>query len=390
MGINGINKLIRRFAPNGSFNLSIDKLTGKRVAIDASGWMYANICICRGKIVKRTNLMLEDPDPNEIKREWFLAALNFILSWLSHNITPVFVFDGIPPPEKEITKEDRRAKKLAAEEKINELTKQLRNNSDNQQQIMVDLKKQLCNYNYIPKEYFELFETVIKGFGIPCLKAIGEAEQLCSILCQEGKVAAVFSADSDSLVYGCPLVINSRTEGFTYDENGNKIISFECMRLDTILEEMKITHSFFVDLCIMSGCDFNKNMKGYAAIKSLDLLRKHGSIENLPKNLDITCLNHVRCREIFKYVESDKLSKDLISLDINTFAIGDMGKYFHMAGISSYMNRLIIAYQQMKSSSDGLIEELRIILVPKYVPPIFLNLNPVINNSKYLTLKIMS
>src|SRR5436853_30996 len=201
MGIKNINPLIKRYAANAFFTISIERLSGRRIAIDANNWMYTNMAIARKKIISKTDVTMEEPDASLIRREWFLSALNFILSWMTHNVTAVFVFDGINiPPEKDEIKAKRRDAKIATKAKIDALYQQLHANLLEQPANIVDeLRKELRNYNVISNEDFELFKIVLKGIGVPCLQASGEAEQLCSSLCIDGRVAAVFSADTDNL-----------------------------------------------------------------------------------------------------------------------------------------------------------------------------------------------
>jgi 5'-3' exonuclease len=520
MGVEGINNLLKRHAANAFFTLAITELSGKRIAIDGNNWMYTNMATARKKVINKTDVATQEPDPREIRREWFLAAVKFVTGWLSYNITPVFVFDGQHPVEKSETKSKRRNVKIASKAKIdilyeqlnsdiskcqicdesrrelhtyryistedfelfrartdalyqqlsndimrrrenfvNKLEKELRNyisaedfellrtkinglyerlngdmlgyranivdglrqelrnynyvsnedfelfkaridglynmfksnTLDCRAYIVEELRKELRNYNYISNEDFELFKTVIKGIGIPCLQATGDGEHLCSTLCVEGKVSAVFSVDTDNLVFGCPLLITGFSETYTYDGNGCRVAYLNCVRLDRVLEGLGINHSLFVDLCIMCGCDFNTNMPGYAAIKSFALLQKHGSIDNLPRNFDTTCLKHRRCREIFKYVPSNELTivsndisepvtesfntglniihNEINPLDINRNAIAMARDYLEMAGISGQIDTIIALYRLITSSSDGHVQSLNLGEAPKYIPP---------------------
>lgn len=391
MGINGINALIKRHAPEAFFSMPITKLSGKRIAIDGNNWMYTNMAIARKKVIRHTDVEVTEPNPIEIRREWFLSAIAFILGWLSNNITPVFVFDGRHPPEKDETKSKRRDQRVALRAEIDTLYAQMRGNTLECPANIVDqLRKKLSNYNFIGSEDFELFKMVIRGIGIPCLQAVGDGERLCSVLCAEHKVAAVFSVDTDNLVYGCPLLITKFSDVCSYDEYGNRVAHVDCVRLDKVLSGLNITHSMFVDLCIMSGCDYNTNMPGYAAIKSLNLLQKFGSIDDLPRNFNTECLKHIRCRELFKYEPSDSLTikedaidtvpdgyDDLVPvivdpievLDINKRAIASARDYLEMAGISGQIDRIIASYHQVTPATNGLIDDLEFADITPYVPP---------------------
>ena len=376
MGINNINKFLKDKVPNAFFSLNIDKLRGKKIAIDGAHWAFTNMAIARKIVVNKTNLLTNDLDNNEIRKEWFSLCLNFLLLLLSHNITPIVIFDGENPIEKTDTKSERRETQINYKDKIDNLTLQLKATST--KEIAETLKKSLRNYIHISSENFLLFKTTIASLGIPCIQAKGEGEQLCSSLCIDGLVAAVFSADTDNLVYGCPLLLTNF--------KGGNVCQFECVRIDTILQELNISHKIFIDLCIMSGCDFNTNMHGYGVAKSFALLKKYVSIDLLPSNLDITCLNHVRCREIFSYrgskdlllndYSNDKTSNDNIFND-NIFnfnkeciSCGNAKEYLSMIGLFSFLNKITLMADKFESSEIGHLTCLNLTNPNKYITEI--------------------
>ena len=146
----------------------------------------------------------------------------------------------------------------------------------------------------------------------------------------------------------------------------------------------------------MSGCDFNTNMYGYGVAKSYTLLKKYGSIDLLPKNLDITCLNHIRCREIFTYISSyqlllhnysndiklddiklDNIKLDNIKLDdikldneiftFNKKSLNNATEYFKMIGLISYINRFTTIYNNFEIS-HSIVENTKAPLKLKILP----------------------
>lgn len=389
MGINGLNKFVKKHARDAFIPVPIASFSGKRIAIDGNNWMYTNMATARKKVINRSDVALAEPDAFAIRREWFLMALNFIIGWLSFNVTPVFSYDGRHPPEKADTKAKRRDARVAAKVKIDALYEQLKGDIlARPANIVEELRKELRNYNFIAYEDFELFKLVLKKIGIPSLQAVADGEHLCSSLCIEGKVAAVFSNDTDNLVYGCPLLITGFSDYATYDEHGYRVTHLDCVRLDRLLAGLNISHSTFVDLCIMSGCDFNTNMPKCAAHRSYKLIKQYGSIDNLPRNLNIECLKHVRCREIFQYVPSDELIVksddseepneedeflqhvvDHNPLDVNKRAIATARECLELAGISGQIDRIIDVYRTVTPATDGYAINLDLATAPRYVPP---------------------
>lgn len=342
MGIKGLNDLIHKRAPNAYCTISLKAFSGKRIAIDACNWMYTNMSIARKKVLARTDIVHSDPHPDDIRREWLIAALNFVLTWIGNNITPIFIFDGIHPPEKEATKAKRKNIRLSSLHKVDLLRIQLLNslNAD----LVEQLRKELRNVNYISVDDFSLFRNLIQGLGIPCFEAPGDGEQLCCSLALNHKVAAVFSADTDNLAYGCPLVITKFTNKAT------TTTTLECVRLDRILTGLNISYPTFLDLCIMAGCDFNTNMTNYAATKSLKLLQDHQSIDNLPTTFNIECLNHHRCRTIFSPTPINPSA----NYNITTMTSEIIGTLTTL-GLANYIHRIRTIYNTMNPGADGSI-----------------------------------
>ena len=54
----------------------------------------------------------------------------------------------------------------------------------------------------------------------------------------------------------------------------------------TILETTELSCASFVDVCILSGCDFCEKISGVAVNRAYQLVQAHGSIEFILENLD--------------------------------------------------------------------------------------------------------
>lgn len=322
MGIKDIKKFAKDKSPRAFFDLDIQMLRGHKIAIDANNWMFTNYAIARKKVLEKTNILISDPDEEEIYKVWLTMALEFILKLFTYDITPVFTFDGVHPPEKDETKRLRREERQKIADAITEDRRKIAA-MDPIERSTFDTKnllKNLSNYTNISSEGFDKFRNFLDQLAVPVNNAKGDGEQLCCSLCWEGKVSAVFSADTDCLVYGCPLLITGFSKART-----EKRPMFSCIRLDYILEDLAIDYYQFVDLCIMCGTDFNTKIRGYAAIKSSQLLAKHRSIDLLPAGFDVTPLKHHRCRELFSYKPSEQSVVGNLEIDINIDRINDCG-----------------------------------------------------------------
>jgi flap endonuclease-1 len=219
-----------------------------------------------------------------------------------HNITPIFVFDGKRREEKEDTYNKR---KIAEQKAIEEKEKVIKMIKETKMEILEEVTRNKISHSLEYKEEdLEFLIINLLQLNITCLQANSDAEQLCSVLAIEEKVSAVFSTDTDVLVYGCPIQII-------------KISGENCVviLLEVVLDILEFYYydnqnikcynmKMFVDFCIMCGCDFNKNIKNIGPAKAYNLIKQYENIENI-EHEEKDKLRYERCREIFKYVESD-------------------------------------------------------------------------------------
>jgi len=56
--------------------------------------------------------------------------------------------------------------------------------------------------------------------------------------------------------------------------------------LQKVLEELKLSHDQFIDLCILLGCDYCDSIKGIGPVRAIEMIQKYSTIENLIKHLD--------------------------------------------------------------------------------------------------------
>jgi intein/homing endonuclease len=124
----------------------------------------------------------------------------------------------------------------------------------------------------------------------------------CSDLCKRGLVDGVLSEDTDVLAYAAPIFLSKININ-----NGT------CIRIkyDHLLSELELKCNEFLDLCIMCGTDYNKNIPRVGPEKSYKYIQKHSTIEEIgEKNpeLDTSILNHVRGRELFREYEQKNIT----------------------------------------------------------------------------------
>ena len=236
MGIRNLNRFLRNNCPASIRCINLSDLSGKRIAVDISIYLYK---------YEAENALLEN--------------MYVMLSIFRHyNIVPVFIFDGKPPPEKKDLLIKRKEDREEAQQEYEKLKNQLYNNgnsiTDGEKQDIIanmdQLKKQMTQIN---REKIEKVKSLIRAYGSTYYDAPGEADELCSLLVIKKKVWACLSEDMDMFVYGCSRVLRyfsliSHTAVLYY--------------MKGILEEIKMTQDEFKDICILSGTDYNIHANG--------------------------------------------------------------------------------------------------------------------------------
>jgi flap endonuclease-1 len=382
MGIKGLNAYLRKSCPSAFVEIPKSRFKGKRIAIDSNNILYRFMSRAHKEIVNKTDVATMEPDRDEIIKRWLYHVKIFLLDLIKIGATPIFVFDGEYIAEKSKTQEKRKADK---QKMINdaENTKLLILEVDELERtpaMITELRKKMQNLGYLGSDEKNMIQGILTSIGIPVLIAKGEGEKLCAMLCIEGKVDAVYSRDTDLLVFGCPLTINEPS-GYVYNEQTKQTEeSFQCTVFKPVLSTLGLTYSTFVDFCIMAGCDFNDNIPHLGVGKSYDVLQHCKSIDNLPDKYhkkctcnnsghetcqrikenyedQVDCLNHIRCREIFAHASSETICQDEILLDIKT-NLDEARDRLEMFGAEDWLRDIVPLYQNVIPSSNVCIPKM--------------------------------
>ncbi len=342
MGIKNLNSLIKPYC----HLRDISQWKGTRIAIDASTWIYANVAVARSRAVKRSNLRTIDQlDHLEIRQTWLTSLKYFLIQWLRQGITPIFVFDGAPPKAKAEERAKRRENRQKTKDEIQLLRTELSKQSplDRDPQKVRRLKQLQSQVTGLDNDEIGTMKTVLKALGIPVLYATNEAEELCCLLCRANQVAAVYSTDTDNLARGCPVLITGR-------DRESQL--FKTYYYPQILRGLEVSESQFLDICIMSGCDYNSNIPGIGVKKSYNLIKRHQTIDQLPPNLDITCLNYQECLNLFRTrtITEACATTDRI-LDVNPDALQTARDILSMFEID-WVRDFVYLYRDFKKITD--------------------------------------
>lgn len=141
--------------------------------------------------------------------------------------------------------------------------------------VRANIASKIDSYNgrvTVSKEDYRKLMLAFDDAKIPYLIAKTEAEKLGAQRVRDGYVDAIITNDGDITTFGCPLMIRNLCRN---DLTPQKV------ELTTVLRRMDITHSQYIDVCIMSGCDFTESsgMPGIGISKALVLVKRHGSLK---------------------------------------------------------------------------------------------------------------
>jgi hypothetical protein len=103
-----------------------------------------------------------------------------------------------------------------------------------------------------------------------------EADIICSKLVEYGITDYCLGNDMDLLAFGCPRVI--RNMSFRDD-------TFNLFDYSNILNKINLSHSEFVDMCIVIGCDYAAKPLGIKPLLAYELISKYRNIENIIQHI---------------------------------------------------------------------------------------------------------
>lgn len=360
MGIKDLCQFLRKIAPDLVVEVPLSSLSGQRLAVDASVYLYKFICM-----------------DNQLKGQWVDMFINFIVWLRKNNIRPLFVFDGKPPKQKERTQKERRAVRHRVEQKVIDLTElmDILESHDPDEQLPDDIKQRIDNILHLDttfwslkemqREIYSLFkkenskvihigpaenkkvQDLLSFMGLPWFKAAGEAERTCAWLCKFNYVKGVITTDSDVLAYGAPI--------FVQDVRVNQY-TCKIIRHQDVLEVLDLSEKQFLDFCIMCGTDYNERMPGIGPAKAYKLLCDHDDLDSISQHVDTSILYYGEGRELFTLPPAD---------DATTIVEGS-GKEFKIPPIKQ-MSKGELTLLLLKANSRFTIEEIeRYTFQPKF------------------------
>jgi len=278
MGIKNLTSFLLDHCSDAIKQTQLFELRGKKAAIDVSIFLY--------RFKYKGNKLIPK----------FFEQINRLKM---NDITPIYIFDGIPDQLKQETINTRKSKLIDKHNKIEQLKKELQNTSDVSK--VSEIHNQINNIDNkiisVTKNDIYLVKYLFDLLNIKYIQAQGEADLLCSKLCSTGIVDFIISEDMDLLTSGTKLLVRD------FNIYNNKITVYN---LSKILDQLNISYEKWVELCIMFGCDYLKRINGVGPKKSFRYIKEHNDI--------VSIVNDLKSKNILvndNYIEEFEKSKQL-------------------------------------------------------------------------------
>ncbi|XP_061432167.1 flap endonuclease 1 [Lethenteron reissneri] len=264
MGIHGLTKLIADVAPGAMKENDIKSYFGRKIAIDASMSIYQFLIAVRQD---GNTLTSEDGETTSHLVGLFYRTIRMI----ENGIKPVYVFDGKPPQLKsgELAKRAERRveaeKQLVAAEEAGEVE---------------NVEKYSKRLVRVTRQHNDECKRLLRLMGVPYVEAPCEAEASCAALVKAGKVFATATEDMDGLTFGTGVLLRHLTASEA------KKLPIQEFHFTKLLEEIKLSHDEFIDLCILLGCDYCETIRGIGPKRAIELVRQYKRIEAILQHID--------------------------------------------------------------------------------------------------------
>lgn len=232
MGIKNLNQFLRDKCSKQSISKqNLRYIENKTIVVDTSIYLYR---------FTSENALMDN-----------MYLLISIL--LSFNITPIFIFDGKPPPEKQRILAQRRMEKKEAEQKYKCIQATLSTmpiSDDDKNELLLEMEQLRQQFIRITDRDIQKVKGLMNAYGVSYYDAPGEADEVCAYMVKNGLAWACLSDDMDMFLYGCPIVLRNVS-----------LIHKTILVYDTyaILRDLNISESLFRGIMVLAGTDYNLN-----------------------------------------------------------------------------------------------------------------------------------
>ena len=301
MGIKNLNKLLKKHCINGIIEINLKELKNKTIALDTSIFLY--------KYTYSGNML-----------QSFVQQLQHLLKY---NITPIYIFDGKPTEEKNDLMLERKEKfnksknaiiTLKGEYKVYEETiESFKENYEFHEDTQEDFVEELREMRFQLREMEQkiqkkergciridwskipLFKQILEECGLFYYQCNGETDIYVKEFFKSNLIDYVITEDLDFLTHACDKVL------YDYNFRSNKVLLYN---QKIIIEELELTHSRFIDMCILMKCDYTCKISGIGHVNAYKLMKTHESIEEILENINNNTYKKYKPQPGFNFIKA--------------------------------------------------------------------------------------
>jgi flap endonuclease-1 len=182
------------------------------------------------------------------------------------NISPVYVFDGMPPVFKEVTLAERRVIRRNAKD-LWELS--LKKGDEK------TARKYAMSSSKVDAFIADSSKELLTALGIPWVQAPEEGEAQSAYMAAAGDVTYTVSQDYDSLLFGAPRLLRNLTVSGKRRMYGKYIsIHPERLFLEEILTGLEMTLVELIAVALLIGTDYNSGVMGVGPKTAVKIVRE--------------------------------------------------------------------------------------------------------------------
>jgi len=267
----GVGELGKLIPQDIRFKVSLEKLQGKTIALDAYNALYQFLASIRQP--DGTPLMDSKGRITSHLSGLFYRTINL----LEAKIWPVYVFDGKPPELKLMEIARRKRQKEEA------LEKWLKAKESGK---VEEARKYAQRALFLTDDMVENAKKLLTYMGVAWVQAEAEGEAQAAYMTMNGSTWATGSQDYDALLFGSPRLIRNLTiTGKRKVPSKEEYIEItpEIIELDQVIKALKLKNrEQLIDLAILLGTDYNPDgIPGIGPQKALKLIHEFGSLEKM-------------------------------------------------------------------------------------------------------------
>ncbi len=280
--------------------IDFKQLEGKIIAVDAPNIIFSLFSFSYKNHKFDFGNLMTDRTQRVISHLYgLLYRINF---FYSKKVFPIFCFDG----------RESELKRLITKDLLNDYAWTDKYYKTAMERGDIPLAKKIAlSKDYLWPNIIKESKQLLSAMGVPHIESPSSAESQCAQLVKDGIADYSNSQDMDSVLYGCPKVLQNISKSQRRKQQGrwkyNKVNPVEVLLSDN-LKQLNINQFELVDLAIMVGVDFFPGIKGIGSKKALYLIKKYQNLErviqNEKSNYDFSKLTYdkvMKIREIFLF-----------------------------------------------------------------------------------------